>query len=43
MYESAFDLILIEYDLKLDIGWFYSVQFMKRKWSLGDSIKIFAE
>ena len=43
IYECVFDLILVEFDLKLDIGWFFNVQFMKRKWSLGDSMKVFVE
>ena len=42
-YESVFDLILVESDLELDIRWFSSVPFMKRKWSLGVLMKAFVE
>ena len=43
LYECAFDLILVESNLELDIRWFSNVQFMKKKWSLGDSMKVFIE
>ena len=41
--ESVFDLILVESDLELNIRCFSSVQFMKRKKSLGDAMKVFVE
>ena len=43
LYECAFDLIMVEFDLQLDIRWFSDVQFMKKKRNQGDSIKVFVE
>ena len=34
-------LILVK--SKSDIEWFFSIQFMVKKWSLGDLMKVFVE
>ena len=36
-------LILVESNSELDIEWFFNVQFVKKKWSLRDSVKVFVE
>ena len=36
-------LILVASNSIFDIGWFFNIQFMKIKWSLRDSIKVFVE
>ena len=43
IYESVIDLIMVKSDPELDIIWFSSVQFIERKWSLGDSMNVFVE